>query len=79
MTFIAEIVTTSVQNRNKTKTINENILLLKKTYREKSTESLIKFVDFMFFNDQFVINIQRELIIRDENTIIYQKNHDKIL
>ena len=51
--------------------IIENILLLKQIYREKSIESLKEFVDFMFFNNQFVIDIRSELIIRDENTMIH--------
>ena len=49
----------------------KNVLLLKQIYREKSVESLIEFVDFMLSDDQFAINIRNELIIRDENTIIY--------
>ena len=49
----------------------KNILLLKQTYHEKSIESLIEFIDFIFFDNQFVINIQSELITRDKNTIIH--------
>ena len=35
----------------------ENILLLKKAYREKSIESLIELVDSMFSDDYFIIDI----------------------
>ena len=71
MTFIAETVAIFAQNRNEAKVINENALLSEKIYRKKLTELLIKFVDFMFSDNQFVIDIRSELIIRDENTIIH--------
>ena len=37
--------------------IIKNVLLLKQTYCKKLIESFIKLVDFIFFNNQFVINI----------------------
>ena len=40
---------------------------------------MIEFVDFMFSDNQFVIDIRNKLIIRDENTMIHWKNHDEIL
>ena len=49
----------------------ENVLLLKQIYYEKSIKLLIEFVDFMFSNDQFIIDIRSELIICDENTMIH--------
>ena len=49
----------------------ENVLLLKQIYREKSIESLIELADLMLSDDQFIIDIQNELIIRDENTMTY--------
>ena len=71
MIFITKIVTTSAQNCNEAKAINKNVLLSEKTYREKLIESLIEFVNFMLFDNQFAIDIQSELIIRDENTMIH--------
>ena len=49
----------------------KNILLLKQTYYEKSIKLLIELIDFMFFDDQFVIKTQSELIIRNENIMIH--------
>ena len=71
MTFITRTVATPAQNRNEAKTINENALLSEKAYRENSTESLIEFINFIFSDDQFTIDIRSELIIRDENTMIH--------
>ena len=68
--IITENVIIHVLKRAAAKTI-EKILLLKQIYREKSIESLIKFVDFMLSDDQFAIDIQSELIIRDKNTMIH--------
>ena len=71
MILITKIIITFIQNRNEAKAINENVLLSKKTYREKSIESLIEFVNFIFSDDQLVIDIQSELIICNENTMIH--------
>ena len=68
--MITENMIIHALKRAAAKTI-ENVLLLKQTYYEESTESLIELVDFIFSDDQFVINIRSELIIRDENTMIH--------
>ena len=68
--MITKNVIIYASKRVATKTI-KNVLLLKQAYREKSIESLIELVDFMFSDDQFIIDIQNELIIRDKNTITH--------
>ena len=76
--IIIENVIIHVSKRVAAKVI-KSALLLKQAYREKSVESLIELVDFIFSDDQFAIDIQSKLIIRDENTMIHWKNHDEIL
>ena len=68
--MIVENVIIYALKRAAAKTI-ENILLLKQIYCKKLIESLIEFVNFMFFDDQFIINIRSELIIRDKNIMIH--------